>query len=114
MKNFGGGTIMLRPTPFEAYLPDWLAVPWDTAGGRVCVCDEPIPDNSTYFQVFFQDVNFVAVAPITGDPEDLLAKHFRRSNGLRKLHKREINLFRQALIRICRAFFLTESTKSVA
>jgi len=28
MKNFGDGTTMLRAAPREAYLPDWLAVPW--------------------------------------------------------------------------------------
>jgi hypothetical protein len=75
MKDFGDGTIMLRAAPVEAYLPDWLAVPWETAGGRVCVCDEPIPDDWTYFQVFFQDVNFVAVSPVAGDPEELRIKH---------------------------------------
>ena len=75
MKNFGDGTIMLRAAPVAAYLPDWLAVPWETTGGRVCVCDEPIPDDWTYFEVFFQDVNFVAVEPIAGDPEELRAKH---------------------------------------
>ncbi len=63
MKDFGDGTIMLRAEPREAYLPDWLAVPWETAGGRVCVCDEPIPDDWTWFEVLFADVNFVAVSP---------------------------------------------------
>ena len=75
MKDFGDGTIMLRAAPREAYLPDWLAVDWETAGGRVCVCDEPIPDDWTYFEVFFQDVNFVAVSPVAGDPEELRRKH---------------------------------------
>jgi hypothetical protein len=75
MKNFGDGTIMLQAAPFEAYLPDWLAVPWETIGGRVCVCDEPIPDAWTYFEVFFEDVNFVAVSPVAGDPEELKRKH---------------------------------------
>ena len=75
MKEFGDGTIMLRATPREAYLPDWLAVPWETMGGRVCVCDEPIPDGWTYFEVFFQDVNFVPVSPVAGDPEELRRKH---------------------------------------
>jgi hypothetical protein len=75
MKNFGDGTIMLRAAPHEDYLPDWLAVPWETSGGRVCVCDEPIPDDWTCFEVFFEDVNFVAVAPIAGDPEELRRKH---------------------------------------
>jgi hypothetical protein len=75
MKNFGDGTIMLRAAPREAYLPDWLAVPWETMGGRVCVCDEPIPDDWTYFEVLFSDVNFVAVSPVAGDPEELRGKH---------------------------------------
>ena len=70
MKDFGDGTIMLRATPREAYLPDWLAVPWETMGGRVCVCDEPIPDDWTYLEVLFSDVNFVAVSPVAGDPRD--------------------------------------------
>ena len=76
MKNFGDGTIMLRAAPREAYLPDWLAVPWETTGGRVCVCDEPIPDDWTYFEVLFSDVNFVAVSPVAGDMEELRRKHF--------------------------------------
>ena len=75
MKDFGDGTIMLRAAPREAYLPDWLAVPWETIGGRVCVCDEPIPDDWTYFEVLFSDVNFVAVSPVAGDPEELRRKH---------------------------------------
>ena len=75
MKNFGDGTIMLRAAPREAYLPDWLAVPWETVEGRVCVCDEPIPDDWTYFEVLFSDVNFVAVSPVAGDPEELKRKH---------------------------------------
>ena len=75
MKNFGDGTIMLRAAPREAYLPDWLAVPWETVEGRVCVCDEPIPDDWTYFEVLFSDVNFVAVSPVAGDPEELRRKH---------------------------------------
>jgi hypothetical protein len=75
MKDFGDGTIMLRAVPHEAYLPDWLTVPWETPGGRVCVCDEPIPEDWTYFEVFFEDVNFVAVSPMTGDPEELKQKH---------------------------------------
>ena len=84
MKDFGDGTIMLRAAPREAYLPDWLAVPWETMGGRVCVCDEPIPDDWTYFEVFFEDVNFVAVSPVAGDTEELRAKHLeahRRAPG---------------------------------
>jgi len=75
MKDFGDGTTMLRAVPHEAYLPDWLAAPWEEEGGRVCVCDEPIPDDWTYFEVFFEDVNFVAVSPVAGDPEDLKLKH---------------------------------------
>ena len=75
MKDFGDGTIMLRAVPHEAYLPDWLAVPWEAPGGRVCVCDEPIPDDWTYFEVFFEDVNFVAVSPISGDLEEFKQKH---------------------------------------
>ena len=75
LKDFGDGTIMLRAEPREAYLPDWLAVPWETAGGRVCVCDEPIPDDWTWFEVLFADVNFVAVSPVAGDPEELRRKH---------------------------------------
>jgi hypothetical protein len=75
MKDFGDGTIMLRAAPREAYLPDWLAVPWETVGGRVCVCDEPIPDDWTYFEVLFSDVNFVAVSPVAGNPEELRRKH---------------------------------------
>jgi hypothetical protein len=71
LKDFGDGTTMIRAVPDEAYLPNWLAVPWETPGGRVCVCDEPIPENWTYFEVFFEDVNFVAVTPVAGDPEEL-------------------------------------------
>ena len=75
MEDFGDGTVMLRAEPRAAFLPDWLLVPWETSGGRVCVCDEPIPDDWTYFEVLFEDVNFVAVAPIAGDPEELRRKH---------------------------------------
>jgi hypothetical protein len=75
IKDFGDGTLMLRAVPREAYLPDWLAVDWETAGGRVCVCDEPIPDDWTYFEVLFSDVNFVAVSPVAGDSEELRRKH---------------------------------------
>ena len=63
MKDFGDGTIMLRAAPREAYLPDWLAVDWETAGGRVCVCDEPIPDDWTYFEVFFSGRQFCGGLP---------------------------------------------------
>lgn len=75
IKNFGDGTFMLRAAPREAYFPDWLAVPWETVGGRVCVCDEPIPDDWTYFEVLFSDVNFVAVSPVAGDMAELRDKH---------------------------------------
>jgi hypothetical protein len=75
MKDFGDGTIMLRAAPREAYLPDWLAVPWETDGGRVCVCDEDIPADWTWFEVLFADVNFVAVSPVAGDLEELRNKH---------------------------------------
>lgn len=75
LKDFGDGTIMLRAVPHPAYAPDWLAVPWETKGGRVCVCDEPIPEDWTYFEVLFADVNFVAVSPVAGDLEELQEKH---------------------------------------
>jgi hypothetical protein len=75
LNNFGDGTIMLRAAPREGYHPDWLAVDWETAGGRVCVCDEPIPEDWTWFEVLFSDVNFVAVSPVAGDPEELKRKH---------------------------------------
>ena len=75
IKDFGDGTFMLRAVPHEAYLPDWLAVPWEAPGGRVCVCDEPIPADWTYFEVFFEDVNFVAVSPMAGNLEELKQKH---------------------------------------
>jgi hypothetical protein len=77
MKNFGDGTIMIRAIPHPAYLPDWLAVPWEAPGGRVCVCDEPIPQDWTFFEVFFEDVNFVAVSPVAGDLEELQQKHLK-------------------------------------
>jgi len=83
LKDFGDGTTMLRAVPHEAYQPDWLAAPWEAEGGRVCVCDEPIPEDWTYFEVFFEDVNFVAVTPVAGDPEELKLKHLaaRRRAG---------------------------------
>jgi hypothetical protein len=84
MKDFGDGTIMLRAVPHEAYLPDWLVVPWETPGGRVCVCDEPILDDWTYFEVFFADVNFVAVSPVAGDPEELKQKHLEAARRSRQ------------------------------
>jgi hypothetical protein len=75
MKDFGDGTTMLRAALREAFLPDWLAVPWEMTGGRVCVCDEPIPEDWTYLEVLFADVNFVAVSPVAGDPEEFRRKH---------------------------------------
>ncbi len=84
MKDFGDGTIMLRAVPQEAYLPDWLVVPWEAPGGRVCVCDEPIPEDWTYFEVFFEDVNFVAVSPMAGDPEELKQKHLSAERWCRE------------------------------
>jgi hypothetical protein len=75
MQDFGDGTTMLRAAPVEAFRPHWLAVPWETPGGRVCVCDEPIPDDWTYFEVFFEDVNFVAVSPVAGDLMELARQH---------------------------------------
>ena len=80
LKDFGDGTIMLRAMPREAYLPDWLAVPWETDGGRVCVCDEDIPADWTWFEVLFADVNFVAVSPVAGDPEELRRKHLEAAD----------------------------------
>jgi hypothetical protein len=80
MQDFGDGTLMLRAAPWEACLPDWLAVPWETEGGRICVCDETIPEDWTYFEVLFSDVNFVAVSPVAGDPEELRRQH-RKAAG---------------------------------
>jgi hypothetical protein len=85
IKNFGDGTIMVRAVPQAAYLPDWLVVPWETPGGRVCVCDEPIPEDWTYFEVFFEDVNFVAVSPQTGDLEELKQKHLAAAGRRREV-----------------------------
>ncbi len=65
------GTTMLRAQPAASPAPDWLAVNWEEPGGRVCVCDEIIPPDWTYFEVLFADVNFVAVSPVAGDPEEL-------------------------------------------
>jgi hypothetical protein len=83
LKDFDDGTVMIRAVPHEAYLPDWLAVPWEAGGGRVCVCDEPIPVDWTWFEVFFEDVNFVAVLPVAGDPEELRRKHLEADAGRR-------------------------------
>ncbi len=66
MQHFDDGTVMLRAKPDEARAPDWRVVPWEEEGGRVCVCDEPIPENWTHFEVLFADVNFVAVSPVAG------------------------------------------------
>jgi hypothetical protein len=85
MKDFGDGTFMLRAAPLEAYLPGWLVVPWETTGGRVCVCDEPIPDGWTYFEVIFEDVNFVAVSPVAGDPEELRRVHLEAARRGREI-----------------------------
>ncbi|MGO8762981.1 MAG: hypothetical protein ACLP2P_10305 [Desulfobaccales bacterium] len=85
MKDFGDGTFMLRAAPIEAYLPDWLVAPWETTGGRVCVCDEPIPDDWTYFEVIFEDVNFVAVSPVAGDPEELRRVHLEAARRGREI-----------------------------
>jgi hypothetical protein len=84
MKDFGDGTIMLRAVPHEAFLPDWLAGPWEAPGGRICVCDEPIPEDWTYFEVFFEDVNFVAVSPVAGDLKELKQKHLEAAARGRK------------------------------
>ena len=81
MQDFGDGTTMLRAAPQEGRGQDWLVVPWETPGGRVCVCDEPIPDDWTYFEVFFEDVNFVAVSPVAGDLGELKARHLQGDSG---------------------------------
>jgi hypothetical protein len=65
------GTTMIRAKPSAALAPDWQVVPWEETGGRVLVCDETIPADWTYFEVLFADVNFVAVSPVAGDPEEL-------------------------------------------
>jgi hypothetical protein len=67
IKDFGDGTFMLRAKPNPARPPHWLVVPWEEEGGRVCVCDEPIPVDWTHFEVLFADVNFVAVSPVAGE-----------------------------------------------
>jgi hypothetical protein len=71
MQDFGDGTVMLRARSVDAGDPTWRVVPWEESGGRVCVCDEPVPADWTYFEVLFADVNFVAVSPVAGDPEEL-------------------------------------------
>ena len=65
------GTTMIRAKPSATLAPDWLVVPWEDTGGRVLVCDETVPADWTYFEVLFADVNFVAVSPVAGDPEEL-------------------------------------------
>ncbi len=69
------GTTMVRAKPAAALNPDWQVVPWEEGGGRVLVCDETIPADWTYFEVLFSDVNFVAVSPVAGDPEELRRKY---------------------------------------
>ena len=71
MQDFGDGTVMLRARPAADPAPHWRVAAWEEQGGRVCVCDEPIPKDWTYFEVLFADVNFVAVSPVAGDPEEL-------------------------------------------
>ena len=73
MEHFDDGTVMLRAVPDGAGSPHWRVIPWDAGGGRVCVCDEPIPGDWTYFQVLFADVNFVAVSPVAGEVGELRA-----------------------------------------
>ena len=71
MERFDDGTVMLRAVPDGNTISRWQVVPWDAEGGRVCVCDEPIPEDWTYFEVLFADVNFVAVTPVAGEVEEL-------------------------------------------
>jgi hypothetical protein len=72
MKHFDDGTVMLRARSDGGTPPLWQVVPWDEAGGRVCVCDEPIHRDWTYFEVLFADVNFVAVSPVVGEVAELM------------------------------------------
>ena len=72
MEHFDDGTVMLRAKPDGGTPPLWQVVPWEDEGGRVCVCDEPIPSGWTYFEVLFADVNFVAVSPVVGDVKELI------------------------------------------
>ena len=74
MEHFDDGTVMLRAVPDGDRSPHWQVIPWDSGGGRVLVCDEPIPGDWTYFQVLFADVNFVAVSPVAGEVEELRAR----------------------------------------
>jgi hypothetical protein len=75
MQHFDDGATMLRAVPDAGLAPDWRVAPWREAGGRVCVCDEPIGPDWTHFEVLFADVNFAAVSPVAGDPEELRRKH---------------------------------------
>ena len=43
MQDFGDGTVMLRAVFDAALGPHWRVAAWEEQGGRVCVCDEPIP-----------------------------------------------------------------------
>ncbi|MEW6387707.1 MAG: hypothetical protein AB1491_09365 [Thermodesulfobacteriota bacterium] len=81
MEHFDDGTVMLRAVPDAALAPDWQVAPWDAPGGRVCVCDEPIPEDWTYFEVLFADVNFVAVSPVAGDLAELQEKYLLECRG---------------------------------
>ncbi|MFI5332448.1 MAG: hypothetical protein ACHQ2F_15625 [Desulfobaccales bacterium] len=65
------GATMVRAKPAAAPVPEWQEVPSEETGGRVCVCDETIPEDWTCFEVLFADVNFAAVLPVAGDPEEL-------------------------------------------
>ena len=76
------GATMVRARPDAALAPDWQVVPWEETGGRVCVCDEPIPPDWTHFEVLFADVNFVAVSPVAGDPEELRRRAAVPGQGL--------------------------------
>ena len=73
MEHFDDGTVMLRAVPGPDGSSHWRVIPWDGQGGRVLVCDEPIPEDWTYFEVLFADVNFVAVSPVAGEMEELQA-----------------------------------------
>ena len=73
MEHFDDGTVMLRAVPGPDGSFHWRVIPWDQEGGRVLVCDEPIPEDWTYFEVLFADVNFVAVSPVAGEMEELQA-----------------------------------------
>lgn len=77
MEHFDDGTVMLRAVPDANLSPHWRVVPWDAGGGRVCVCDESIPEDWTYFEVLFADVNFVAVSPVAGDAEELMGSDLK-------------------------------------